>query len=719
MRKKSNRNIQWAGIDTRNLGARAGTNNLRAVPNEIKQQFYKDFGKVIKEWWSFSNNWIKVTRNGLKADANNGAYSIEMKADLTVWVGGAKKQFKLDDSLYEIILWVDQQTRNKFAKDNTMKDQFLREKIVRLAHSNPQLRKHLLPLVNGKVASDESLELRATKLAYANSELREHLVPLIKQASFFKEIMEKIKSTLFPNKETGNKVKFDSLPQEQKKEITEKAKEDAKKKQEKADESKEEEKSESKKEEKSESKSDKKPSGVSDRERPDISNPSSLSDEDLDTAIKSMKKDLDDVRGQLHLIHQGLGYPQAQQDFEKMEKEMSDKMKPLTDELGERDKAKAEKVEKEKKKKEEEAKKKREEAAAKEQARRDSLTPEERKKEDDEKEAKKKRDQENARMMEEYYMNEWNFKSSSLKSQLVRLAYQNPSLRADLLPLITKSAKGDYKKGDKIPPRAVYGSKESYDEKLKDGKIFVVLPRESKNSDPFMMYLTDSSLKVLKVLGTHPTMRGAKAWLKSQKGKLASTRVAKLRVGQTWESNTIRAHRYHDSIKVWDLKHAGKRGKKVEIMNIHITEWKKPNQDRAYLDDVSDFLTNTTTYDHFKKIVISFLKTAGFTNVVGNRESIISFREEKGVRISPPNMGKIVINNRFVSAWFELGEFHIQDKTDQNNLPTMMERDRRSPPKLYKMVAGNKAMFEKMNYKEMRQFLIDYKINFRTYMGMD
>lgn len=229
VKKTSGRNLQWAGIDTRSLGLRASTNRLREVPSHIKQEYYADFGKVIEEWWSYSNNWIKVTRNGLKADANNGAYSIEMKSDLTVYVGGAKKQFKIEDSLYEIILWVDQQTRSKFAKDNTL----------------------------------------------------------------------------------------------------------------------------------------------------------------------------------------------------------------------------------------------------------------------------------------------------SLRSKLVRLAYENPSLRADILPLITKSAKGDYKKGDKIPPKSVYGSKDSYDEKLKDGKIFVVLPRNSKNSDPYMMYLTDKSLKVLKVLGTHPSLSGAKSWLKSQKGKLS------------------------------------------------------------------------------------------------------------------------------------------------------------------------------------------------------
>ena len=302
----------------------------------------------------------------------------------------------------------------------------------------------------------------------------------------------------------------------------------------------------------------------------------------------------------------------------------------------------------------------------------------------------------------------------SLRNKLIRLAYQNPSLRADILPLITKSAKGDHKKGDKLSPKAVFGGKDSYDEKLKDGNHFVVLPRDSKNSDPYMMYLTDKSYKVLKVLGTHPNLKGAKSWLKSNKGKLASVRR-----GQTWENNNLRVHRYHDSLKVWDLKHAGKRGKNVEIMHISIRDWDKPNPKRAYLDDLTGFLTKSTTYDKYKKLIISFLEEAGFSDVVGGRDSMVSFTTKKGVHISPPNMGKIVINNRDVSAYFELGGFHIQDKTDQNNLPTMMNTDRRSPKKLYKMVAGNKELFERMDYKEMYQFLTDYKIKFRVYMGMD
>ena len=107
--------------------------------------------------------------------------------------------------------------------------------------------------------------------------------------------------------------------------------------------------------------------------------------------------------------------------------------------------------------------------------------------------------------------------ASELRKKVIRLAYAKPELRKDLLPLITKSAKSPPKKGDKLPLKAVLGGKDSYDEELKDGKHFVVLPIDVKNSDPYMMYLTDKSYKVLEVLGTHPNLKGSKAWLKNNK----------------------------------------------------------------------------------------------------------------------------------------------------------------------------------------------------------
>lgn len=58
----------------------------------------------------------------------------------------------------------------------------LKYQVVKLAHQNPKLRKHLLPLVTGKKANGESLRLSLTKLAYENPSLRSAILPLVKSA---------------------------------------------------------------------------------------------------------------------------------------------------------------------------------------------------------------------------------------------------------------------------------------------------------------------------------------------------------------------------------------------------------------------------------------------------------------------------------------------------------------------------------------------------------
>ena len=304
----------------------------------------------------------------------------------------------------------------------------LKYQVVKLAKEKPQFRGFLLPLVDGKTATEESLRLSLTKLAHQNSELRADLVPMIKEAG----ILEKLKGMFFNNKETGNKVKFDSLPQDQKSEILEKEKKDEKK----------EDKSESKSESKPE-----KPEGVADRERPNIKNPSEMSDEDLSTALKSLKDDRGDLNGQLiNALNPRTGWPgseqQIQDHFRPQIDELDKMLKVLNDEQGNRDQAKAEKAkaeqekaEQEKAKKIEEAKKKKEEAEKKEQERRDGLSDEERKKEDEENKKKLKEQEEEARAWMDYF--EYGYsRSASLKYQLVRLAHSKPELRKHILPLL-------------------------------------------------------------------------------------------------------------------------------------------------------------------------------------------------------------------------------------------------------------------------------------------
>ena len=66
----------------------------------------------------------------------------------------------------------------------------LRSSVIRLAHANPELRPHLLPLLGVRTADDKSFD-------------------------------EAIKGKKFKNPETGNEVAFGSLPDEEQKKVRE------------------------------------------------------------------------------------------------------------------------------------------------------------------------------------------------------------------------------------------------------------------------------------------------------------------------------------------------------------------------------------------------------------------------------------------------------------------------------------------------------------------
>lgn len=165
MNKNSNIHHRWSGINTKSLSLRISEGEH---PKKAKADFFRDFGEILEEWWSLYENEISITRTGVKAKVkrvkryNSGAgvgssihseISVDMRSDLTVYVGGQSKKFSVDESLYNIMLWVDRiaEKRGAYASD-----QELRKKVIRLAYQNPSIRADVLPLL--KTSADFTKE---------------------------------------------------------------------------------------------------------------------------------------------------------------------------------------------------------------------------------------------------------------------------------------------------------------------------------------------------------------------------------------------------------------------------------------------------------------------------------------------------------------------------------------------------------------------------------
>jgi len=96
---------------------------------------------------------------------------------------------------------------------SAMTDQMLRKQLIRLAHSNPEMRGHLLPIL----AETETLSQGLRRVAMEEPSLRPYLLPIPRVAADSMPLEER----MFTNPKTKNKVKFTSLPSEIQKKIRE------------------------------------------------------------------------------------------------------------------------------------------------------------------------------------------------------------------------------------------------------------------------------------------------------------------------------------------------------------------------------------------------------------------------------------------------------------------------------------------------------------------
>lgn len=121
--------------------------------------------------------------------------------------------------------------------------------------------------------------------------------------------------------------------------------------------------------------------------------------------------------------------------------------------------------------------------------------------------------------------------------------------------------------------------------------------------------------------------------------RLAARLVARIKaamkgvsMGETAEAGNIRVHRYRDSLHVWDLTNAGKRGKKVPTMSLAPTSYYKGDV-QGWLDRMSYVALNygkagSHPYALFKNYITDLLHD------VPNEIEMIE-REERGIDVIP------------------------------------------------------------------------------------
>ncbi len=110
-------------------------------------------------------------------------------------------------------------------------------------------------------------------------------------------------------------------------------------------------------------------------------------------------------------------------------------------------------------------------------------------------------------------------------------------------------------------------------------------------------------------------------------------RADQIPMGKTWEKGSVRIHHYRNHFKVTDLTNAGKRGKRVRVMNISPTYRYKGNHD-AWFEQMGKQLPDYPAYDRIKSFMQDIL-------VDYPGEIALNEFEERGVDVNPGGTVKI------------------------------------------------------------------------------
>lgn len=197
----------------------------------------------------------------------------------------------------------------------------------------------------------------------------------------------------------------------------------------------------------------------------------------------------------------------------------------------------------------------------------------------------------------------------------------------------------------------------------------------------------------------------------------AQTRRAKINVGDTYENGNLRVHRYRDSLVLWDLTNAGKRGKKVERVTVTMAHWadRGPADEDKILNSLGAALDS---YDSLARAV-SMLKDV-LVDYPGSFR--LSAYEERGVDVMPAGFEKFTIEGRHVSVEAEYKDFRVRNLDDNANEPTCIPAVRggvRDIPVFYRWVKDNEDRIKTMNYRQVLQEMEQLGIRYHDYCAMD
>lgn len=184
-----------------------------------------------------------------------------------------------------------------------------------------------------------------------------------------------------------------------------------------------------------------------------------------------------------------------------------------------------------------------------------------------------------------------------------------------------------------------------------------------------------------------------------------------LNIGETFENEAWRIHRYRPSIKITELANAGKRGKQVRQIDLYDLDYGNlPVEGMA-----AEMVMLAKRGANFDRM----LQAAKEHEELGAKLQVTTLR---GVDVVPGGFKPIKINGKYVEIESGYNNFVVRDKVDQNNLPTCIpatKGGKKSIFAFYRWVKDNQSAIANMTFRDVLAAMRDNGIENHQYCAMD
>jgi hypothetical protein len=182
-----------------------------------------------------------------------------------------------------------------------------------------------------------------------------------------------------------------------------------------------------------------------------------------------------------------------------------------------------------------------------------------------------------------------------------------------------------------------------------------------------------------------------------------------LSVGETFENELWRVHRYREAIRVTHLENAGRRGKQCVEFLIHSNI---PGKLNPWESLAMEFMMHAKRKDSLPRMnqVAEEAKETGFD---------VDKQIRRGVDVSPGGFQKLLIRGAHVTIEADYDRYSIEDITDDDNQPTCIARGKKSIKQFYRWVKDNAKTLQTMTMHQIMEAMGKEGIEYHYYCARD